>query len=365
MDSFSLKKPNLPDPESLQEFIDALSDHVPKIEQDIAHLKQKSGDKVLIANLFRGLHTIKGDAALCKVEIGVEIAHPIESVMARVRNGDIAFSNVLAEAILLALDRLELAVVALAENRPLDQLKLAELVVGLNRIAETEADGVGHAAAELIKSVTGFNPASYSNRGEPRSLSIARTDPTPTDLGFFQTLALQYELRSPLFSGRSERQLRLALETNESAGTPVDPLQLEAAVYMHDVGMMFLPESAWLRADKLSQRDKRLLQRHPELGAGILQRMHGWEDAAAMVLQHHEKQDGAGYPHHLKGKNIVAGAKILAIVDTFESVTLKHKQRGEGRSMVRAIAEVNACDDQFDPEWIAHFNTVIRRMVEI
>ena len=83
-----------------------------------------------------------------------------------------------------------------------------------------------------------------------------------------------------------------------------------------------------------------------------------------MVAQHHEMPDGGGYPHKLTAEDICAGAKILAIVDAFEAVTLKHSHRGQSRSIVRAIAEVNACDNQFAPEWIAPFNAVIRRMVE-
>jgi hypothetical protein len=62
----------------------------------------------------------------------------------------------------------------------------------------------------------------------------------------FRTLALQLEQRMPEFVGRTERNLRLALELNRQAGNWVDAEQLEAAIYMHDVGMMFLPE-AWLK----------------------------------------------------------------------------------------------------------------------
>lgn len=83
-----------------------------------------------------------------------------------------------------------------------------------------------------------------------------------------------------------------------------------------------------------------------------------------MVLQHQEMHDGGGYPSRLKGDEICDGAKILAIVDAFESVMLKHSHRGRNRSVLRAIAEINACDNQFAPEWIAPFNTVIRRTIE-
>lgn len=355
---------DIQDREALQEFLDALTDRVPGIEHDVARLKHKPGDKVLIANLFRALHTIKGDAAMCKIEIGVQIAHPIESLLGRLRNGEIGFSGVLAEALLLALDRLELASRALAEDRTLEHLKLAELVSALNAMETAPADTLDDHAAALIKKVTGFRPAALAGRQLSFGTAAPRANGSVADLQFFRTLALQYEARSPLFSGRTKRQLQLALDTNQAAGNPIDPLQLEAAVVMHDIGMLFVPESVWLKTGELSPRDRQMLHAHPGYGAGLLDRMAGWKPAAEIILQHHERRDGGGYPNGLNNDRIVPGAKLLSIVDTFESVTLKHQQRGRNRSLIRAIAEINACDDQFDPAWIAHFNTVIRRMVE-
>jgi len=106
------------------------------------------------------------------------------------------------------------------------------------------------------------------------------------------------------------------------------------------------------------------MHQHPSFAAGIVERMTGWQEAAMMIAQHHEMADGRGYPQGLKEDQIVPGAKILAIVDAFESVTLKQSHRGAGRSLLRAVAEINASDNQFSVEWIEHFNQVIRGMVE-
>ena len=106
------------------------------------------------------------------------------------------------------------------------------------------------------------------------------------------------------------------------------------------------------------------MRNHPGFAAGLLQRMPGWEGAAEIVSQHHEMPDGAGYPAQLPATSICPGAKILAIVDAFEAVMLKHIHRGKNRSVLRAIAEVNACDRQFAPEWITPFNNVIRKTIE-
>jgi hypothetical protein len=366
MDTTALLQPHIRDSESLHEFLDALTDQVPNIERYVAQLKHAPGDNTLIADLFRSLHNIKGDAALCKVDLGGIIAHPIETLLGRVRNGEIAFTDLLAEAVLLTMDRLELATEALVSGqKSLGHLKLVELVNGLEGLSASPSDMIDEKVVRLIEAVTGFRPASAKQTIKPHTSSVAISSASAAaDLDFFRSLALQYEKRSPLFKGRSERQLQLALDTNEIAGNPVDPLQLKAAVYMHDIGMMFLPESVWLKIGKLSDEEKQLLQSHPGFGGGMLQRMEGWQTASEIVLQHHEMPDGGGYPKGLKGDQITPGAKILAVIDTFEAVTLKHSKHGGNRSLVRAIAEINACDNQFAPEWIAHFNTVVRRMVE-
>lgn len=107
-----------------------------------------------------------------------------------------------------------------------------------------------------------------------------------------------------------------------------------------------------------------MMSMHPAWVSGLLGRMPGWEEAALMVLQHHETPDGEGYPYGLVAGEIVPGARILALVDAFESVMLKHQHRGQRRSMLRAAAELNAAENQFDRAWLDPFNQVVRRMLE-
>lgn len=370
MDVRSIIAPVIQDRDALEEFADVLSDRAPQVERDVARLR-KSTDKELIADLFRAIHNIKGDAALCKFELAVAIAHPIESLLSRFREGEIQFSDLLAESVLLAIDRLELATVGLLQGKALDNLRLLPLVQGLEKMAPAAPDDIDAHCQELIEAVTGFPPVIADHLGgrttrasSAAAATVHGTPASPADLQFFRSLAYQFESRSPLFKGRTMRVLRLAQETNKTAGSPIDPLQLEAAVYMHDIGMMLLPEPTWLKVGHLTPEDKKLLRNHPGYAAGLLQRIPGWEPAAEMVAQHHEMPDGGGYPAQLRADEICPGAKILAIVDAFEAVMLKHIHRGKNRSVLRAIAEVNACDNQFAPEWIAPFNSVIRKTIE-
>lgn len=366
MDISAIISPVVHDREALDEFADVLLDRAPEIAASVARLEKNPENKEIISTLFRAVHNIKGDAALTKVDIGVAIAHPIESLLSRCREGSVQFSEIMAEAILLATDRLELAVEGLIHNKSLENLRLLALVQGLEKAALAPLDQIDQACGELIENVTGFPPVitSIPSQGKTTITGATENQAIAKDLQFFRTLAMQFENRSPLFKGRTTRILRLALETNKVAGNPVDPIQLEAAIYLHDVGMMFLPEHIWLKMERMSMEEKLTLQAHPGYSADLLQRMPGWETAAQIVRQHHEMPNGSGYPSKLEDRNICPGAKIIAIVDAFEAVMLKHIHRGKNRSVLRAIAEVNACNTQFSPEWITPFNAVIRRTIE-
>ncbi|MEW5892550.1 MAG: HD domain-containing phosphohydrolase [Pseudomonadota bacterium] len=353
------------DREVLHDYLDTISDNAHVVEQEIAQLRENPHDPKPVQVLFRLFHNLKGDARMCRFQLGDELAHQLESILDRLRNGEIRLTDLLGETLLLAYDRLEMMVGALLNNKPTAHLKFESLIQGLADLARAEPGEIDMVAQDLIETVAGFRPSAQAAvQGViPLASMEAAADNRTGDLLFFRSLALQFEQRSPLFQGRTSRNLQLAHSINEAAGKPVDPLQLEVAVYLHDVGMMFLPESIWLKPGSLSPAEKALLQRHTDYGAGLLARMPGWDEAVRIVAQHHEKPDGRGYPAGLKADEICPGAKLMAIVDAFEAVMLKQGHRGPSRSMLRAAAEINAAEQQFAAEWIAPFNQVIRAML--
>lgn len=364
MNAALLLHPRIDDPAGFQDFRDGLTDAAPRIERMVAELKRGTDNRATVADLFRAFHNLKGDASLCRMAFVVPLVHPIESLLERLRASEIEFSSLLGEVILLALDRLELTIEALEDGRGTESLNLPALAQGLDGLVGLPAASIDAAASRLIESVTGFRPAAVNLPNRARAAAQRDALERNQDLRFFRSLALQFEARSSLFRGRTSRNLRMALDTNTAAGGRVDPVQLEAAVYMHDVGMMFLPEPLWLKVGKLTEDERRQLSAHPGWAAELLARMEGWQEAARIVLQHQEMPDGRGYPNGLTSEAICDGAKILALVDAFEAVMLKHRHRGQQRSVLRAIAEVNASDRQFDPTWIEPFNRVVRGMLD-
>lgn len=187
------------DRELLEEFRDSLTDQAAALERQVANLRRDSNDREAVASLFRALHTIKGDAAICRFELGVRITHPIEGLLVQLREGKLVFSPLLAEAVLLALDRLELAVEVLLAGRPLDSLRIDVLLEGLDRLGKSATDQLDDSAISLIQAVTGFRPAAAAARVPHKAAS--RSVDHAEDLRFFLSLALQFENRSPLFKG--------------------------------------------------------------------------------------------------------------------------------------------------------------------
>ena len=351
------------DEELFGEYVHALNDYAPQIERHVGRLRASPDETEPLTVLFRLFHNLKGDASICRFDLGVQLAHSLESLLMRLRDRELRFTPMLGEAVLLAFDRMELAVEAIVNNKPPASLRLQPLLDGLKVLAEVRPAETDSAAARLIERVSGFRPSTATSMAEPATAAGSPATSRGEDLAFFRSLALQFEQRSPLFQGRTGRILKLAQSVNESAGRPVDPEQLEAAVYMHDVGMMFLPEPVWLKPGTLSDEERELLHRHPGFGSGLLERMSGWTEATRIVIQHHEMPDGRGYPHRLKADQICPGAKLMAIVDAFEAVMLKQSHRGQGRSLLRAAAEINASEQQFAAEWIKSFNQVAHRML--
>lgn len=353
------------DRELLHDYLDNISDNAPIVDQQLQLLRDDQTATDPFAALFRIFHNLKGDSRICRYKPGEDLAHSLESILDRIHHNKIQLTDLLIETLLLAYDRIELAAQSLFHGKPTGYLKLDELIHGLNDIAQAEPSEIDMVSQDLIENVTGFRPSALgpvSGVIPLASIEAAASDRSG-DLLFFRSLALQLEQRSPLFHGRTARNLQLAHSLNEAAGKPIDPLQLEVAVYMHDVGMMFLPESLWLKPGSLTASERAMLQRHADYSASMLSRMPGWDEAVRIIAQHHEKPDGRGYPAGLMGDKICPGAKLMAIVDAFEAVMLKQSDRGPGRSMLRAAAEINASEKQFASEWIGPFNQVIRNML--
>jgi cyclic di-GMP phosphodiesterase len=96
---------------------------------------------------------------------------------------------------------------------------------------------------------------------------------------------------------------------------------LERGVFLHDIGKIHMPDSVLLKPGLLSDQERIVMQQHPAIGFEMLRHNPLLTDAAEIVLTHHERYNGSGYPMGLKGDDIPLGARICAITDTFDAIT--------------------------------------------
>ena len=141
----------------------------------------------------------------------------------------------------------------------------------------------------------------------------------------------------------------------------MDPEQLEAAVYLHDFGMAFLPLDLLHKDEKLTDMEFHSVQMHPRMGAALLGDNSYWLPAVEIIIQHHEREDGLGYPNGLTSKHICDGAKILAIADAFEAMTNQRANRVAKIPTSQAVKEIKQnADSKLSAYWVKIFNNVIR-----
>jgi len=181
------------------------------------------------------------------------------------------------------------------------------------------------------------------------------------DIEFFRVLALQVDRQSQYWEGRSEQLNEWAQKINALSNRSVDPEQLAAATYLHDIGMCYLPHEILTKGGELNEQELAEMKQHPLWAYNYLIRIQGWDGAATIILDHHERIDGKGYPHGNPGELIHDGAKILAIIDAFFSITNGRADRCHPRSLVRAVSDINArVGTQFDAYWVELFNEMIK-----
>ncbi len=135
-----------------------------------------------------------------------------------------------------------------------------------------------------------------------------------------QSMALMVEIRDPYTAGHQQRVSQLSCAIAEKM--KLDPGRIEGiriAGILHDVGKIRIPISILSRAGRLLDAELKMIKIHPQIGFEILKDIPFPWPVAQMVLQHHERLDGSGYPQGLSGDEILLESKILAVADVIEA----------------------------------------------
>ena len=131
--------------------------------------------------------------------------------------------------------------------------------------------------------------------------------------------------------------------------------RLKLAGLMHDIGKIGIDDKILNKHGKLTTKEYKEIQRHPEIGYRILSSVTDFSEIAGYVLQHHEKWDGSGYPQGLKGAEIQIEARIIGLADAYAAMT-NQRTYGGVLSRKEAVLEIKRCSGtQFDPAIVKRF----------
>jgi putative two-component system response regulator len=137
-----------------------------------------------------------------------------------------------------------------------------------------------------------------------------------------KALALAVEMRDIYIAGHQRKVSKLASNIAEEMGLPEEQVDgLRMAGQVHDIGTIQILREILMKPDHLSQFESYMVRMHPQFGYDILKAIEFPYPVAQIVLQHHERIDGSGYPAGLLGGNILPEARILAVADIVEAMS--------------------------------------------
>ena len=188
---------------------------------------------------------------------------------------------------------------------------------------------------------------------------------SPTKLSQYAMLlatAALIEMRDPFTSGHSSRVGRYAAVIAREMGLIADIQKaVRLAGLVHDVGKIGIPMTCLRKAGKLTESEMSEIRKHPVLSYEIVASVPGLQHIANIVLHHHERFDGNGYPHGLLGEDIPLGSRILCVADSFDAMVTDRAYK-PAMSVEDAVAELERyAGTQFDPAVVQAFTTYLSR----
>ena len=159
-------------------------------------------------------------------------------------------------------------------------------------------------------------------------------------IGTIRAIALTVEKRDPYTAGHQTKVADLAAAIAHGLGLNEDRIEgLRLGAMIHDIGKIYVPAEILNRPGRLTEHEFGMIKTHAEVGYDIVKDVKFPWPVADMVLQHHERMDGSGYPRGLKGEEIILEARILAVADAVEAITA-HRPYRPGLGIDKALAEI-------------------------
>ena len=162
--------------------------------------------------------------------------------------------------------------------------------------------------------------------------------------------------------GHSERVARLTVSLAKEMNVFTDKLvDIERGALLHDIGKIGVPDTILQKPTALNDDEWEAMEKHPLHAGLMISKVSFLEGALPIVLYHHERYDGAGYPFRMKGDAIPLEARMFAVIDAYDAMTFDRPYR-KAMPIAEALAEIERnAGKQFDPKVVEAFTRLIRR----
>ena len=180
-----------------------------------------------------------------------------------------------------------------------------------------------------------------------------------------EALADTIDMRDPYTFQHSQRVARYARELALNMGLPEDTVDtIESAARVHDLGKIGVNTSILNKTTALSEAEWETMRKHPEIGANIVGRFPYFRSGQELILHHHERYDGQGYPQGIENNSIPIGARIIAVADAFDAMTSDRPyRRALPLNVVLRELEKNK-GTQWDPQVTEALTGILRQEME-
>ncbi len=193
-----------------------------------------------------------------------------------------------------------------------------------------------------------------------KELESRTTQLASLQVGVLATLVQTLSLRDKMTARHSAAVARYSKAIADEIGLTVEDQELvHTAGLLHDIGKFIFPDSILFANRRLSAQDWEIVKKHPGQGARLVQRVDGYGPVANIILAHHERVDGLGYPHGLVGDDIPLLARIISVADTYDVMTARDSYR-KPVSRSEALTELRRVSgSQLDPILVEAFVKVL------
>lgn len=175
------------------------------------------------------------------------------------------------------------------------------------------------------------------------------------------SLMAALEERDHITEGHAQRVAEYCMKIGERMNLSSSTLsKLSLLAQVHDLGKVGIPDSILFKKGPLTEEEWKIMKQHPEKGYRIAVASPDLVNVADLILKHHERWDGSGYPLGLQGKDIPIECRILSVVDSYDAITSKRPYK-EAKTSLEAVNEIKRCSGiQFEPSIVDMFIEILQ-----